>query len=48
MSRSEEGRRIALQRAHAMRASGLTFDPAKQTDIEISDISLGPPVKQRG
>ena len=48
ISRSAEGRRIALARAHAMRASGLMFDPAKQNDTDVPDISLGPPVKQRG
>ena len=48
ISRSAEGRRIALQRAHAAQASGLLFDPAKQADISPSGINLGPPVKQRG
>jgi glycosyltransferase involved in cell wall biosynthesis len=47
-SRSAEGRRIALQRAHAMRASGLHFDPAKQTHSHAPDVDLGEPVKQRG
>ena len=48
ISRSAEGRRIALARAHAVRVSGLMFDPAKQNDTDVPDISLGPPVKQRG
>ena len=48
IARSAEGRRMALQRAHAMRASGLLFNPAKHADIGIPDISVGPPVKQRG
>jgi glycosyltransferase involved in cell wall biosynthesis len=48
ISRSAEGRRIALARAHAARASGLMLDPAKQKDTDVSDISLGPAVKQRG
>lgn len=48
IARSAEGRRIALQRAHAMRASGLLFNPAKQADIDNLDLSIGPPVKQRG
>lgn len=47
-ARSAEGRRIAIQRAHAMRASGIRFDPAIQADTEHPDVSLGPPVKQRG
>jgi glycosyltransferase involved in cell wall biosynthesis len=48
ISRSAEGRRIALQRAHAMRSSGLLFDPDRQTNSHASDIDLGEPVKQRG
>jgi hypothetical protein len=48
ISRSIEGRRIALQRAYAMRASGLLFDPGRQTDNHAPDTDLGEPVKQRG
>jgi glycosyltransferase involved in cell wall biosynthesis len=48
MSRSIEGRRIALQRAYAMRASGLLFDPAAQGEADIPSMRLGQPVKQRG
>jgi hypothetical protein len=31
-----------------MRASGLLFDPARQTDSVAPDVDLGEPVKQRG
>ena len=47
-ARSADGRRIALQRAYAVRATGLRFGGALDDLGGLEKMELGPPVKQRG
>jgi hypothetical protein len=48
MARSADGRRIALQRASAVRATGLYFSRTPDDRDVPAAAEVGPPVKQRG
>lgn len=47
---SENGRRVALQRARAARASGLTLGVGvpNSTDDAMADVQVGPALKDQG